>query len=353
VSDPSVSVALSVYNGARFIAKAVDSVLGQTFPDFEFVIVDDASDDGTADLLGRYTDPRLHVIRNERQLGHSGAHNRGLAACRAPLIARMDHDDICEPTRLEKQVAFMAANPSAAGCGTCIIEIDDQDREVLRPDGEPGTGEPAYLNWWMTLGNPVWHPTSLLRRDVIHAVGEYGYDHPFAEDFDLFSRIVRAGHDLHVLPERLLRYRRGDFNTTQIKRREQRRDGDRVRRNHLTWLLREPPDEPTSILMRQTLGWLEDPPPAELADQVGAVLDLIRRTRAAAIRRASPSARQAIDRYLTKHLLRRGEMLLASHPAASLAIGRRLLRLAGAKQQGLRLLWRATRCQIGGLRNPK
>src|ERR1017187_10057560 len=111
-----ISVLMSVRNGLPYVKKTVPSILGQTFPDFEFVIVDNCSTDGTRDYLHEIakTDGRIKLLLNERDLGHSGGLNRGLEACRGGWIARIDADDVALPNRLERQMAFVQANPEMA-----------------------------------------------------------------------------------------------------------------------------------------------------------------------------------------------------------------------------------------------
>ena len=349
---PTVSVAMSVRNGRRFVRAAIDSVLSQTFGDFEFVIVDDASDDETWQILrdARDRDKRIRLVRNAENRGLSGAHNRGLCMCRGEFVARMDHDDVCEPTRLEKQVDLLRRRPDLAGCGTLRTEIDDDDRYRESPGGEPGTGEAAYLDWWMCLGNPIWHPTSVLRREWIERLGGYSRAAPYAEDFDLFSRLFRAGGRMEVVMERLLKYRRGEHNTTQLNRKDQRGDGEVPRRRHVAHLVgRDPADVPFR-LMRQTLGWLETPDHAELAANLGPTLRLIGDCRRAIWPGANAAARAAMDDFAALHLLRRGGALLADHPRASLSVGRYVAGLPGHRAAGLRLCATAARCVAGRLR---
>jgi len=121
---PTVSVLMAVYNGEAFLRETVESVFAQSMADFEFVIVDDASTDATPAILDSFDDARIVRLRNATNLYlHPSLHN-GLAVCRAPYIARIDADDLCEPKRLERQVAFLESRPNLAGCATWTTEID-------------------------------------------------------------------------------------------------------------------------------------------------------------------------------------------------------------------------------------
>ena len=118
MTSPLVSVVLPVRNGAADLPKAIDTILAQTFTDFELIVVNDGSTDGTAAVLDAIRDPRVRVVHQEN-MGLAAALNRGISLARGRYIARQDHDDWAKPTRLEKQVAFMEANPDCALVGTC------------------------------------------------------------------------------------------------------------------------------------------------------------------------------------------------------------------------------------------
>ena len=105
---------MPVYNGLPYLREAIESVLCQTFTDFEFLIVDDASTDGSTDLIKSYGDSRIRLIRNEHNLGTSGSMNRGIELARSEYIARIDQDDVCLPERLREQLAFIESRPDLA-----------------------------------------------------------------------------------------------------------------------------------------------------------------------------------------------------------------------------------------------
>src|SRR5690606_34276301 len=109
---PSLSVVIPTYNAARYVEEAVSSVLAQSFTDFELLLIDDGSTDGTTQLLEQFvSDPRVRLLRNERNLGLIATLHRAYAECQAQIIARMDADDICAPDRFGQQIAFLRANP--------------------------------------------------------------------------------------------------------------------------------------------------------------------------------------------------------------------------------------------------
>lgn len=200
---PIVSVLMPVRDGAAFLEDAVSSILGQTLDDLELLVVDDGSRDETPALLALLArgDRRLRVVRQNR-LGIVPALQRGLAAARADLIARMDADDIAAPERLHRQVAVLA-DPAVALVGSAC-EIVDRDNRLLRVQRYPAS--PAAIRRELVDRNCIAHPTVVMRRAAVMAVG--GYRAPFAhcEDYDLWLRLSEH-HDLVNLEEPLLRYR--------------------------------------------------------------------------------------------------------------------------------------------------
>jgi glycosyltransferase involved in cell wall biosynthesis len=203
-TTPVVSVLMPVYNGEWFLAEAIDSILGQTFADFEFVIIDDGSTDASPAILADYAsrDPRIRVVR-QAGAGIVAALNRGLAECRAPLVARMDADDSSLPTRLEQQVAFLAGHPRVAVVGTAFQLVSETG--AAGPKVHHATG-PAAISRGLRRGNCLAHPTVMMRRDAILAVGGYRESLRHAEDYDLWTRVGER-HELANLPTCLVRYR--------------------------------------------------------------------------------------------------------------------------------------------------
>lgn len=200
----AVSVLMPVYNGEQFLAEAIESILGQTFADFEFLIVDDGSTDNSPTILADYAsrDPRIRVV-TQANAGIVAALNRGLAECRSPLVARMDADDVSLPMRLERQMAFLAARPSVAVVGTAIQLISETGAagpEVHHPAAQ------QVIARRLRHGNCLAHPSVMMRRDVVMGVGGYREFLRHAEDYDLWTRAAER-HELANLPDCLLRYR--------------------------------------------------------------------------------------------------------------------------------------------------
>jgi len=186
---PRVSVVMSVYNGERFLRQAVDSILAQTFTDFEFVVVDDGSTDGTAEILKGYTDPRLRMIRQEN-IGLIGSLNRAVDIASGDYIARMDADDISSPRRLDRQLEWLESKPGIAVLGTQAAEIDEAG-DTLRRHYYP-VGSDAIAKALLRGATALCHGTVMFRRACFEKVG--GYRRPFehAEDYDLWLRMIES-----------------------------------------------------------------------------------------------------------------------------------------------------------------
>ena len=204
---PAVSVVMSVYNGERFLGEAVESVLAQSFGDFEFLALDDGSTDATPDILEHYAarDARLRPIVRENR-GLIASLNQLIGEARAPLIARMDADDACMPERFARQVAFMAANPDYGVVGTRCVDIDSTGALWPMPaSAHPETHEQVLAA--IEAGLPLLcHPSVMMRREVVLRAGGYHAAFRHCEDLDLWLRLASVTR-LGNLSERLLRYR--------------------------------------------------------------------------------------------------------------------------------------------------
>lgn len=201
---PKISVVMSVYNGCQYLQEAIDSILGQTFNNFEFIIVDDASTDTSHEIICSFEDPRIVCLKNEKNIGLASSLNKGLKAARSMYIARMDADDVSLPDRLKKQVCFLDAHPEIGilGCACRLIDAKGQVCGV-----KPRLQDDTSIRWAALLRNPFIHPSVMLRREVLVTHGLF-YDETFqqTQDYEFFTRVLKYTKGANV-NEPLLLYR--------------------------------------------------------------------------------------------------------------------------------------------------
>ena len=196
---PPVSVLMPVYNGAKFLSYALDSVRRQTMTELELIAVDDGSDDATPAILAAAAaeDPRIRPIRLARRSGIVQALNRGLASARSDLIARLDADDIARPRRLELQTAYLESHPSVVALGSNVMYIDS-DGDPIGTSSVPLDHAAIDATHMTGVGGALIHPSSLLRRRVVLDCGGYRRDFSAAEDLDLFLRLAEVGRIANI-----------------------------------------------------------------------------------------------------------------------------------------------------------
>lgn len=226
MSNPRVTVLMPVHNGAAHLASAVRSVLEQTFTDLELLVVDDGSTDPTAEILTSARDPRLRVLHMPRR-GIVAALNTGLDAARGQLLARMDSDDLADPERLARQVAFLDRHPGVVACGTDYELFGAATGRVRMPR------TPAQCRARLLFGTCIAHSSALLRLAVLHDTRtRYRAEYTHAEDYKLFSELSRLG-DLANLPFPGLRYRVDAAQISATASTRQRAVATRIMRENL------------------------------------------------------------------------------------------------------------------------
>jgi glycosyltransferase involved in cell wall biosynthesis len=221
---PRASVILPVFNGSEYLQESIDSILNQTMTDFELIIVDDGSSDGSDLIAKSYKDPRVVFIGLDVNVGLSKALNIGVSHARAPLIARQDQDDLSAPTRLEQQITYLQMHENVVLVGSWAEIVK------LSPTGEWVTSgfhrhpsSDSSLRFRLLWNNPFVHSSVVFRKSAFEQVGGYCID-PIRgnpEDFELWSRIMNVGR-LSNIPEVLVTYRHSDqglskLDTKQIK----------------------------------------------------------------------------------------------------------------------------------------
>jgi len=204
---PTVSVLLPVYNAERYVESAVRSILTQTFRDFELIIINDGSTDGSKAILEKLAaeDSRI-VLISRPNTGYVVALNEAISRSRGLLLARMDSDDISLPTRFEKQVQHLSQNPRCVLVGTDVITMDSDGALIGRmPDID--FSHNAIDRALLRRGWPIVHPAVMMRADAVKKIGAYNTHFCPNEDHDLFLRLAEVG-ELANLPEVLFQYRK-------------------------------------------------------------------------------------------------------------------------------------------------
>lgn len=214
ISVPPLSVVMPVHNALPYLDEAVLSILGQSFGDFEFLILDDGSTDGSTESLRDWAtrDRRIRLLEGERRLGPAGSSARIVAQASAPIVVRMDADDLSRPDRLQRQMQVLAANPSAGLVGT-LCEIIDADGRPVRPADPWRLIHPSPLA-------PFTHGTIMFRRELFERLGGYDESRNFWEDIDLCLRMARTAPAL-VIPEALYFARLSPTSTRVTTRQEE------------------------------------------------------------------------------------------------------------------------------------
>lgn len=204
-----ISVVMSAYNAEKYIAAAIDSILGQTFGDFEFIILDNCSEDHTAEIIHSYHDARIRFVQNETNLGIAGSLNKGIELSQGQYIARMDADDVCYPNRFSIQVKYMDAHP---GVCLCAGQHDLLIRGKVQRTVQGNTISPDAMRFCQYFGNRVAHSTVMMRASALrgHQL-EYDVRYRIAQDYKLWMDLLQVG-DQVVLNEKFLQYRIHESN---------------------------------------------------------------------------------------------------------------------------------------------
>lgn len=207
---PKISVVMPAYNAEKYIAESINSILGQTYGDFEFIILNDCSQDRTEEIILSYDDPRIIYLKNEKNLGVAATLNKGLAIAKGEYIARMDADDISMPERFEKQAVYLDKNEDIVVLGCSIEQFSgEKNLGIRRFASDAGA---MALDMLFACG--LAHPSVMMRTDVIRDLGGYDKEFNGLEDYDLWCRVLEK-HNITTLPDILLRYRIHGSQVTQ------------------------------------------------------------------------------------------------------------------------------------------
>jgi len=217
MNKPRITVLMPVYNGEKYIGEAIESILNQTFANYEFVIIDDCSTDKSKKNIQTYHDPRINFISNNENLGLINTLNIGLALAQGEYIARMDQDDISLPQRLEKQLAFLDNHPEIGVCGTGFKTINQKGASTAVTQFP---NQSSLLNWQLHFFCPLVHPTVMMKTSLVKKVGGYNKNATYYEDYDLWVRLCSITQ-LTNLDDILFCLRKHKENTSQTHLSEQ------------------------------------------------------------------------------------------------------------------------------------
>ena len=240
-SKPVVSVIMAVKDGERYLRQAVDSILQQTFRDFEFIIINDCSTDGSMNILNEYTDRRIRIYSNEENIGLTRSLNIALGYCRCEYVARMDADDICLPDRFNMQVDFLNAHPDVSVVGTGFMMIEEDGTPISEKHFPT---DDDLIRWALCFYNPIVHPSVMMRLSTVKQVG--GYDPTLAQsqDYDLWWRLSFISKLANLEPICVL-LRQHSRQITSVYRNNQFEQGTKIDQRHLSYMLGKPISEDT------------------------------------------------------------------------------------------------------------
>jgi glycosyltransferase involved in cell wall biosynthesis len=208
--SPKVTVLMSVYNSEQYLHEAIDSILGQTYTDFEFLIINDGSKDKSLEIIKSYTDPRIRLISRANK-GLTASLNEGIEKAKGEYIARQDSDDVSVQNRLEKEVAYLDSHPSVGLVGSNYTIMDTSGNELVTTNVFT---RPHDLKLAQVTCNQYGHGSVMMRKTILDKVGYYDKKVGYVEDYDLWTRISRVA-DIANFEEPLYLYRKNEEGITR------------------------------------------------------------------------------------------------------------------------------------------
>lgn len=247
--NPKVSVIMAVHNGEKYLIEAIESIVNQEFSDFEFIIINDGSNDQTNNIINSYNDRRIVYLIEKTNIGQTKALNKGIMISQGRFIARMDADDISLPKRLSRQVGFLEKNKDVSVVGSWHQEIDENGRRIrnrkLPTDPvsiKAGLITSSPMNWYC-----ISHPTVMFRREAVVNSGLYNERYFISQDYELWIRISKK-YLLANIPEILLKFRTHKDSLTRSKIRLSRLEVEDIIRSNISYYLPMTPEIERQIL---------------------------------------------------------------------------------------------------------
>ena len=233
INQPFVSIIMAVYNDAQFLSQAVESIMAQTYSNFEFIIIDDGSNDRSLSELLRFKDSRINILANTENKGLPYSLNKAIVQSTGTYLIRMDSDDIAMKSRVSKLVRFMEANKNIDVSGSWLRTIDNSNKS--RCWKLPTKHE--EISAQLLFRNTIMHPTVILRKESLVKNKEL-YDPSFikSQDYDLWVKLLMAGCNFANINKPLLKYRVSERNKNPENYRRQNADSARVRKKYINWL---------------------------------------------------------------------------------------------------------------------
>lgn len=229
IKEPTVTVLMPVYNGELYLREAIESILSQTFSDFEFLIIDDGSTDQSVSIINSYSDKRIRLVSNEENCGLVETLNKGIQLAKGEYIARMDADDISFRKRLEKQVEFMELHPILAVCGTWYKKNIRGKIKIIQH--LPLSNE--EIRCVLFFNSPIAHPSVMIRKSVINEHNmSYSSSFKHAEDYELWIKIIEIAQ-IANLPDALIYYRQHSEQVSSYNSIEKRESTSKIRLTNL------------------------------------------------------------------------------------------------------------------------
>jgi len=227
---PKISVLMSVNNGERYLKQSIDSIINQTFSDFEFIIINDGSNDDSLNIIKSYNDNRIKLINNKKRLGLTKSLNIGLKSCKSAIIARMDADDICKKDRFEKQYNYLTVNKDISVLGGQAISIDHNGNKLNPNHYYPLSNQ--LIKWQLFNEVPFCHPSTFIRKDVFNNLGSFNENYEYAQDYEFWKRMVHGKYKFANLKQEIIYYRKHFNKDGDIKKQKQQKAHLQILTNH-------------------------------------------------------------------------------------------------------------------------
>ena len=236
MTPPTLSVVMSIYNGEAYLAEAIQSILDQTYRDFELIIVSEyGTSDRSLDVIASFHDPRIVHIHNDEKLGLVRSLNKGMSNVQGQYIARMDGDDVCQKKRFELQIDYLERHPEVAVVGSAVTFIDDSG---VHFSAHKYPDRPSVVRWNMFFSSPLANSSVMLRSQILSVVGLYDERTPIGEDYSLWLRVLVVS-DIANIRKALLNYRVHGGNISLARKDEGRVIANRLACDAISSLLGE------------------------------------------------------------------------------------------------------------------